>query len=73
MAIPTLNKFLVGIVEDTLVIPGLTPQRLSFDDALNLSAWLLALTEAHRCDFETVRGAELSHDFLDLLAEVQNS
>jgi len=72
------NKYLVGIVEDTIVIPGLTPQRLSFDDAVNLAAWLVGFADGHRGDFETVRTldgyvAELSRDFLELLAKVQHS
>jgi len=75
MAIPTDNRFLVAVLEDTIIVSRLSPQRLSIDEALNLAANLLALAERENppCDFEEVRGAELSHDFLDVLAEVQNS
>jgi hypothetical protein len=73
------NKFHVGLVEDTVVIPGLTPQRLSKDDALNLAAHLIALADdpiafdhVLLSNVEDEKHIVLSWEFVELLGKVQS-
>jgi len=42
----TANRFLVGVLEDTILVSGLTPRRLTRAEALNLAAWLVACVDA---------------------------
>jgi hypothetical protein len=59
------NLFMVGNLEDTIIVSGLTPRRLTRAEALNLAAWLVA-----RADGPDVahRGDNAYSDFLDVLA-----
>jgi hypothetical protein len=71
--IETLNKFMVGSLENTITILGLTPRRLTHDEALNLAAWLLAIADSHSGQHVDMNGAVLSLEFLELLHSVQNT
>jgi hypothetical protein len=72
--IETLNRFLVGSLDNSITILGLTPRRLTHDEALNLAAWLIAIADAPVA-FEHVdlNGTVLSLEFLELLHAVQNT
>jgi len=71
----TLNRFMVGMLENTITILALTPRRLERSEALNLAAWLLAL--ADEPDVTLYSSADhralISEEFLDLLHAVQNT
>jgi hypothetical protein len=72
--IETKNNFMVGHLESTVTILGLTPRRLTYDEALNLAAWLVAIADKPVAfDHVNVQGAVLSFEFVQLLREVQNT
>ena len=56
----SLNKFMVGMRGDRLIVPMLGS--LSIDDALNLAAWLVVIA-----------AVDTEKDFLPLLKEIQES
>jgi hypothetical protein len=70
----TANAFLVGNLDGTIIISGLSPRRLTRLEALNLAAWLLDV--ADRGPNEEGRAppsrAVISWQFLRLLEAVQN-
>ena len=66
------NKFLVGRLDNTVLMTALTPRRLSFEEALNLAAHLLLIAdEPVAFDHVNISGAVLSVEFVDLLRAVQ--
>lgn len=70
----TLNRFMVGKLEDTVIISALGPRRLSHDEALNLAAWLIAIAdEPVAFDHVNAHGAVISVEFVQLLREIQNT
>lgn len=72
--IETKNKFLVGCLENTVTVLGLNPRRLTYDEALNLAAWLIAIADKPVAfEHVNVQGAVLSFEFVQLLREVQNT
>jgi len=69
----TANAFLVGLLDDTVIISGLTPRRLSRLEALNLAAWLLDVADRGPNEGGAAPSrAVLSGEFLRLLELVQN-
>ena len=56
------NIFAVGVLGDKVVILVPPPKSLSKEEALNLAAWLVALSTL-----------DSEKEFLPLLAEVENS
>ena len=56
----SLNKFMVGMRGDEIIVPMLGA--LSIEDALNLAAWLVVIA-----------AADMKKDFLPLLKEIQES
>lgn len=38
----TPNPFMVAELDDTIIVPGLSPRRLTRDEAIDLAAWLVA-------------------------------
>lgn len=68
----TENRFLVGKLDDTVLITALTPRRFSHDEALNLAAYLLLYAdEPVAFDHVNVAGAVLSVEFVELLRAAQ--
>lgn len=85
MTLNAANLFLVGLLDDTIIAGGLSPRRLTREEALNVAAYLivnadcLAIGQGIRDDrtgpamvFVQERVA-LSAEFVDLLEEVQGS
>lgn len=69
------NLFLVGLLDGTVSIPGLSPRRLARDEALNLAAWILKHADEpvafEQATIETKHGpAVLSLEFVELFASV---
>lgn len=66
--IDTSNKFLVGARGDGMLVIQYCPRELSREDALNLSAWLAALSDPNVGKALPVDGKD--SDFTRLLRKV---
>lgn len=58
--VDTFNRFLVGSHGEEVVMLVRVPQRLAREDALNLAAWLVAITDPAGDDFRAVLDAVLA-------------